>query len=1009
VKTTVLRLLPAGIIHTAGTPAAETKIGKRSRPAWSAVRQLWISLALRKRGVCALVLASLLSTLRLGATPVLTNLVSFNWTNGAFPYAGLLQASNGNFYGTASAGGASGNGTVFVLSPSGLLTNLVSFDGITNDVPYAGLIQGPGGNLYGTTFGNPSSSGSVFEISPSGRLTTLTTSFGIGYEPNASLVEDTNGNFYGTTTSDENAGYGTVFSITPSGTPSTLAVFDNTNGASPEANLIIGNDGNLYGTTSSGGAYGLGGIFRVSLTGVLTNLASFDGTNGANPYAGLIQANDGNFYGTAPAGGAYNLGTVFQMTPSGLLTNLADFDGTNGATPYAPLLQAADGNFYGTTSGQSSQIDIFGTVFRMTASGALSTLVAFDNLHGANPYAGVIQGSDGALYGTTEQGGDSAMGTVYRVAEPLYFTSQPAIQNLVAGANAMFHAAASGGFAPVNYQWQKDSSPLADSARISGATSDTLVISNVSSADEGTYSLVVSNTFGDMAVSSNAVLEVVHPNPTVSIVSPSPEAILTSLNLIVSGTANDTVPVTAVYYQLNGSAWTLASTNNGWTNWSANLMLSPGTNVFSVYCQDSGGYVSPTNTQTYVPSALVTVSVQGSGSIAPNLDGQYLPLGSTWTLSAIPALGYVFSNWTGSIVAGAPSLTFQVESNLYLQADFTPGIFLPIKGTYNGLFYPSNNVSPSNSGSLTLTMTARGNFTAKARFADGQTTFVGQFSNGVASVKGIPPGAELATLALDLQLTGSQGTEQITGTLSGFNFNAAVSAYPAGKGPETAPQGQKLYTLVVPGGTNAALAPAGSGALTARLDAQGVFSLIGTLGDGSKVSQAMLAPTNGSFPFFVPANGGKGMLMGWLDLSGGAPQGQNLLWIKPAGLKNQRYYPGGFTLTTSATGSPYAKPSPGANVLALSNAILVLQGGNLSNGPLTNSLTLVKNKALFQSKTPGLALTFNPANGTFSGTCKLPGAKQPTALTGVALQQQNIATGLFLGDNESGQLMLFGD
>jgi uncharacterized protein (TIGR03437 family) len=128
---------------------------------------------------------------------------------------------------------------------------------------------------------------------------------------------------------------------------------------------------------------------------------------------GLVQATDGNFYGTT-SGGANGYGTVFKITPGGALTTLYSFqDGADGADPEAGLIQAADGNFYGTTTGEDSAS--YGTVFKITPDGMLTTLNSFDGTDGDEPSAGLVQASDGNLYGTTYSGGAKGAGTVFKL------------------------------------------------------------------------------------------------------------------------------------------------------------------------------------------------------------------------------------------------------------------------------------------------------------------------------------------------------------------------------------------------------------------------------------------------------------------------------------------------------------------------------------------------------------------------------------------------------------------
>ncbi|HUY13019.1 MAG TPA: choice-of-anchor tandem repeat GloVer-containing protein [Terriglobia bacterium] len=367
-------------------------------------------------------------------------LADFNGTNGNLPYASLVQGSDGSLYGTTNRGGANGWGTVFKITPSGTLTTLYSFcsqSGCTDGAnPIAGLIQAADGNFYGTTTGGgtsgscPGGCGTVFKMTPNGTLTTLHSFDGTeGQGPYAALVHATDGNFYGTTVaggannSCTGGGCGTVFEITPSGTLTTLYSFCSrsgcSDGESPTAALIQASDGNFYGTTYGGGnnscTSGCGTVFKITPSGTLTTLHSFDGTDGDYPYAALVQATNGNFYGTTQAGGANDGSTVFKITPSGTLTTLYSFCAQPGCTDgddvFAGLVQATDGNFYGATAVGGA--DRNGTIFKITPGGALTTLHNFAYRDGSSPYATPIQDTNGAFYGTTAQGGVNGEGTVF--------------------------------------------------------------------------------------------------------------------------------------------------------------------------------------------------------------------------------------------------------------------------------------------------------------------------------------------------------------------------------------------------------------------------------------------------------------------------------------------------------------------------------------------------------------------------------------------------------------------
>jgi uncharacterized repeat protein (TIGR03803 family) len=337
--------------------------------------------------------------------------------DGEDPYHILIQASDGNFYGSTLDGGSSNGGTIYEISPSGTETLFYSFA----SMPWAGLIQGSDGNFYGTTAsGGSSGRGTVFTLTPSGTETVLYSFPAGSSEPYCGLIQGSDGNFYGTTGANGTSDDGTVFGITPSGVKTVLHVFPKTgsDGEIPYAGVIQGSDGNFYGTTYFGGSSGFGTVFKVTPSGTETVLYSFaGGSDGEHPYASVIQGSDGNFYGTTYQGGASGYGTVFKITPSGTETVLHSFAGgsSDGANPEAGLTQGTDGNFYGNTYlGGAGNL---GTVFEITPSGTETVLHSFagGGSDGANPTANLLQSSDGNLYGSTGAGGTSGYGTFFKV------------------------------------------------------------------------------------------------------------------------------------------------------------------------------------------------------------------------------------------------------------------------------------------------------------------------------------------------------------------------------------------------------------------------------------------------------------------------------------------------------------------------------------------------------------------------------------------------------------------
>jgi uncharacterized repeat protein (TIGR03803 family) len=364
---------------------------------------------------------SLLCTATAYAGPKAFNILgNFDNKNGSSPEATLLQSGDGTLYGTTIYGGSStscphGCGTVFKLTPSGPVT-IYSFSGTDGSSPYAGLTQGADGNFYGATIsgGNtiaqlcPSGCGTLFELTPAGSLTTLYKfSFTDGANPMGTLLLAADGNFYGEAGQGGQAGNGTLFKMTPSGTLSTIWNFDFGNyGVDPSSGLIEGPDGDLYGATEASGKNGGGEIFKFSARGRFTIVHSFNdvGKHGIEPAAALVLGRDGNFYGTTLIGGRFqSYGEVFKMTPAGVVTSLHSFDVTDGDIPTGILIQGVDGAFYGTTN-YGGHGD-FGTIFKVTSAGVFTKLHNFNSTKGSYPYGGLLQGADGLLYGTTSYGG----------------------------------------------------------------------------------------------------------------------------------------------------------------------------------------------------------------------------------------------------------------------------------------------------------------------------------------------------------------------------------------------------------------------------------------------------------------------------------------------------------------------------------------------------------------------------------------------------------------------------
>jgi hypothetical protein len=376
-------------------------------------------------------LISAASSLALASSPAISPFFTFQTTPfGAGPNGPLLLASDGNFYGTTSAGGDDGHGcftvqfvcagTVFKITPQGQLTLLHTFsdtDPANGELPLAGLVEGPDGFLYGTTnnHGFNLFAGTIFKIDKNGgnfqTLYQFCSASGcpVGSAPAAALILASDGNFYGTTTSGPNLATGAIFRMTPAGVVSLIAVFDGHNnvagipGFSTSVQLMQASDVYLYGLTEQN-------IFRLTLDGAFTILHTFDPASEGSGSASLVQANDGNLYGMTDTPSVFvGGGVLFRIGTDGTYQKLSALNASAIGFHPQTLIQASDGNLWGITTNTTSA-NSGGAVYSVTLSGAFLQSTFLTRATGLGPTGALTQGRDGRLFGAAALGGVNAMG-----------------------------------------------------------------------------------------------------------------------------------------------------------------------------------------------------------------------------------------------------------------------------------------------------------------------------------------------------------------------------------------------------------------------------------------------------------------------------------------------------------------------------------------------------------------------------------------------------------------------
>jgi uncharacterized repeat protein (TIGR03803 family) len=391
---------------------------------------------------------SLLCAAALAQKSTFTTLVSFDVTDGSTPSPGaLIQATDGNFYGTTESGGVNGSGVVYQMTPASAINIIYNFCSQANcadgGTPLAGVIQATDGNLYGTTTaGGANNCGTVYQLSLAGTLKTLH-SFcsepgnADGYSAEGTLAQFNN-DIYGTTAAGGTNSEGTVFSIAPeSGKFETRYNFCSepncTDGAVPVAGLRreVGLDpGKFYGTTEAGGANNAGTFFSIKYNGGYGKVYDFcslpNCADGGAPTGNLVKGADNTYYGTTSRYGASQAGTVFSATIFHgccvqkfyvLHSFCSKLNCADGASPQAGLTWGNNGNLFGETIGGGTGLE--GTIFEITTKGLFETLYNFCSLpgcaDGGAPSAPLIESSDGNFYGTTSAAGANGFGTIFEL------------------------------------------------------------------------------------------------------------------------------------------------------------------------------------------------------------------------------------------------------------------------------------------------------------------------------------------------------------------------------------------------------------------------------------------------------------------------------------------------------------------------------------------------------------------------------------------------------------------
>jgi hypothetical protein len=396
----------------------------------------------------------------------------------------------------------------------------------------------------------------------------------------------------------------------------------------------------------------------------------------------------------------------------------------------------------------------------------------------------------------------------------------------------------------------------------------------------------------------------------------------------------------------------------------------------------------------------------GTADHRNNVESVFLPVGTLGGFTVTVTAANINSD---GVPGDADPLDQDFALVIYNGTNATLANFAAVAGAYQGLIQATPFSQP-NSGIISIVAGNTGTFSAKFTLGGATHSLTGIFDNDGDSTSVITrDGASSLTVTLHIDLT--NGTDQITGTISDGTTTSAVTANLSQFNSKTNPatQYEGNYTIVLPpnpSDTGSAF-PQGNGYGTLTVDSGGKIRLSATLGDGTRISQTAAVSENGMWPVYIPLYsklGSMGGLVAFTNIVGVSDLGGALTWFKPA-IPAAKLYPNGFTTQITLLGSTYAAPPLGTTALTVSNAacnLLITSGAGDLTSFVSNSVTLNTNNKVTLCSTNGLKLTVTTKTGLFSGSFVNPVTARPTVFRGALFQKQNDGAGLFLGTDQTG-------
>ncbi|MGZ4987126.1 MAG: Ig-like domain-containing protein [Limisphaerales bacterium] len=538
----------------------------------------------------------------------------------------------------------------------------------------------------------------------------------------------------------------------------------------------------------------------------------------------------------------------------------------------------------------------------------------------------------------------------------------------------------------------------------------------INSAAKGSYSIRAVVTARDGRTASdtaNITVADAPPEstpPRVAVQGPPNGSRLLTNNPVLRGVASDNIAVAQVLVAVNSDTYQQA---DGTTSWQMQLNLNDGPNTIKVKSVDTSGNQSAvvTWTLTYIQSSQISVGISGNGSVSPNLDGRFIQIGQRCIMTALPAAGYVFNGWSGDISSGTQTISFAMQQDLSLQANFVPNPFIPVMGLYNGLV-TTDQTDIDHEGCFRATVGSSGAFSAMLYLGRQVFSFAGKFTgDGDYSTTIVRDGTSYQII---LQLHVADDSDQLTGTIDDGSVTAAISSDRWTWNARTNPAPAGRYTVLIPGGDSPDQ-PQGAGYATVNVTTSGTISYFGRLSDGMAVSRSTYLAKDGTWPFF---NWGSGfdIVLGQItieDIPGTSDMDGEVTWARRQ--SSSPIYPNGFVIQSSLVGSLFTPASPGNNVLNLDvipDNVSVAIGGADTAGEVDFTGTLDRFNRFISDDT-GASIRFRMSmsngSGVMNGGFMDPATSRTVSFQGVVFQKQNIAAGFWLGSLLSGYTVIQGN